>query len=939
MAKNYEVMFKVGAQMTGAFAKTFTSAGNALNGFSKNIVDLNQKAAQVDKVVKLRKETGEAARAYTQAKLKVAELGKAIHSTSQPTAEMTAEFNKAKQALDKAKNSLDKKRASLKQVEQAAGTTEQSLQSLIQRQNQLAASAEKARISQEKLAKATEMQSKLKGMASSSAMALGGMAAAATPAVLTVKAAMDFEDARAEIGKYSDDSANIFKGIEKLTGKYSKTAADMTAMACNAMQAGIAKTKEDVLTLVESQTQAAVAFGMTGDAVGSAWADIQSKMQTSVSETKGVFDIVNKLGNETSASSEDILQVLQRQGGAVKSLTALNEKQVAAMAGAFRSASTSSEVAATSMGAFIGRLTAGSAATKKQKDAFAALGLDAEDMAKRMTGSAESAQAAIQDVFARIGKLSKDKQSGIIGNLFGNEAGIKSAVATLAGNSKMLGDNLKMIGDSANYSGSMFKEYTARANTTSEALGIARNQLTLISARIGQALLPAVKSLTTSFISITNKVATYIENNKGLVTTLLKVTGIVAGVIAGFHVLRIAVAGVLYPVLSVYKAFQLIQVAMSLYKTGATLAAAATLKEKVALVAVRVAALAWKGVMALCTAAQTVFTAAKNGTLGALVAEKVGMIASSAAMVAHKIATIASTVAQWALNAAFWACPITWIVAGIMAVIAIGILLWKNWDKIKAKTVELWQSFQEKFPAMATLVKLATLPMRIAMQAVMIVFKLLKAAGIALWNGLKWCWNGIKTATIAVWNQIQQPLMNAWNKIKEFGAYVWGTFKNAFISAWQGIRDKISGVFSGLVGIVKGPMNAVISLVNKAIGAINKINIKLPQWAGGGNIGFNIPKIPQLAEGGIATKPTMAMIGEGNESEAVLPLSKLSGMLSGGAAGSGGGIVINFNPTINVSGGSNDAYAGVKRGLEEGARNLKQELEKLIRNQQRLSYT
>ena len=48
--------------------------------------------------------------------------------------------------------------------------------------------------------------------------------------------------------------------------------------------------------------------------------------------------------------------------------------------------------------------------------------------------------------------------------------------------------------------------------------------------------------------------------------------------------------------------------------------------------------------------------------------------------------------------------------------------------------------------------------------------------------------------------------------------------------------------------------------------------------------------IPKMAEGGIVNKPTLAMIGEGNEAEAVIPLSKLGKM--------GGGDI-----NINVTGG------------------------------------
>jgi len=40
-----------------------------------------------------------------------------------------------------------------------------------------------------------------------------------------------------------------------------------------------------------------------------------------------------------------------------------------------------------------------------------------------------------------------------------------------------------------------------------------------------------------------------------------------------------------------------------------------------------------------------------------------------------------------------------------------------------------------------------------------------------------------------------------------------------------------------------------------------------------------------LADGGIVTKPTFALIGEGGESEAVIPLSKLAQMGYGGNGG------------------------------------------------------
>lgn len=930
-AKTHQIAFEIAGKLKGDFANTFKKASDAIKGFNGNLNNLNKQAATTGRIVKLRNEVEASNKTYLEAKQRLRGMEQALKDAETPNKGLTDAVNKQRAATEKAKTAFEKQRAALKSAEDAAGTASISYKDLIDRQKQLEKSADRARIAQEKLAKASEFQNKLKGWGKSSAMSLVGIAGAVAPVAKTIKDAMAFEDMQAELGKYSDDSKAIFAGLTDLTKKYAKSAEDMTDMAAAAMQAGIAKTKEDVLTLVESQTQAAVAFGMTGDAVGSAWSDIQAKMGMNIKETQAVFDIVNKLGNETQASSEDVLNVLQRQGGTLAGLTSLNTKQIAAMAGAFRSASTSSEVAATSMGTFVSRLTMGESATRLQKKAFEALGLDAGDVAKKMTGTAESAEAVIKDVFARINKLSDDKRGAVIGQLFGNEAGIKSAVSTLAKNTNMLGDNLKMVGDDANYAGSMFKEYMARANTTSNAMQIFKNQLRIISNNIGQTMLPAVKEATQSFIKIAEKAADWISNNQDLVKTILKVGGAIVGGLAAFHALRLVFVALVSPIVSLYKGYQLISGAIAMYRAGASLATATTLGQKVALLAVRGAMLlykaaiglvkgVWVGFKAVCGAAwwlaqKAAILVAKGAMLawkGAVLlakgiwiafkavcgaawwlAQKAAIIAAKVAMLAWKGVVLLCQAAQWAWNAAMSANPIGLVIAGIAAAIAIGVVLYKNWDKIVSKCKEMWATFSSKFPAIANAVKVP-------------------------------------------FTQIKIVATTVWNVFKNLIGFIKNVFTGQWSAAWQNVKNIFGSIWSGLVGLVKTPINAIIGLVNSAIGALNKVSIKIPKWVpkwGGKSFGINIPKIPQLAQGGIATGPTLAMIGEGREDEAVLPLSKLKSLMGG----TGGGITVNFAPVINISGGG-DAYADVKRGLDEGQRNLKRELQRLMRDQQRLSF-
>lgn len=76
---------------------------------------------------------------------------------------------------------------------------------------------------------------------------------------------------------------------------------------------------------------------------------------------------------------------------------------------------------------------------------------------------------------------------------------------------------------------------------------------------------------------------------------------------------------------------------------------------------------------------------------------------------------------------------------------------------------------------------------------------------------------------------------------------------------------------------MKVPLNAIIGFINTVIGGINKLSFDVPEIKGitkGFRVGFDIPKIPELASGGLAYGPTLAMIGEGRDREAVLPLNQ-----------------------------------------------------------------
>lgn len=174
--------------------------------------------------------------------------------------------------------------------------------------------------------------------------------------------------------------------------------------------------------------------------------------------------------------------------------------------------------------------------------------------------------------------------------------------------------------------------------------------------------------------------------------------------------------------------------------------------------------------------------------------------------------------------------------------------------------------------------------------------------------------NGAADWVVEKWNQAIQT-------VKGWGATISDAFQKF------GDASLFSGIWDGLVSGFKGVINFFISGINTLISGANKLlSVKIPDWipGGGKTVGIQLPTIPMLAKGGIATKPTLAMVGEGKEHEAILPLSKLQGLLNGGnlasmmkslirrpAAVAGGGTTYQYSPQIVFNGGDKQEHEEV----------------------------
>ena len=245
----------------------------------------------------------------------------------------------------------------------------------------------------------------------------------------------------------------------------------------------------------------------------------------------------------------------------------------------------------------------------------------------------------------------------------------------------------------------------------------------------------------------------------------------------------------------------------------------------------------------------------ENETAVTLIAIAIGTL--TAAIVAYKIAqnaaTIVTTIATaattaWGAAVAFLTSPVTLVIAAIGALIAIVVLLVKNWDTVKEAAGKAWTYIKEVW------------------------------SGVAEWFSTK------------VAQPVSKFFSGLWTSIKNTFSNVTEWFRNTFSKAWKAVKDVFStggkifdGIKEGIANVFTTTVNGIIRGINKVIAvpfnALNKVLTRLKnieimklkpfKWIST----FSVPKIPELEEGAVLERGQVGLL-EGNGAEAVVPLEK-----------------------------------------------------------------
>jgi hypothetical protein len=295
-------------------------------------------------------------------------------------------------------------------------------------------------------------------------------------------------------------------------------------------------------------------------------------------------------------------------------------------------------------------------------------------------------------------------------------------------------------------------------------------------------------------------------------------------------------------------------------------------------------------------------------TLGAIIGGiAAAIIAVNTAMTIWTATTKAFTAIQAAFNAVMALNPIFLIVAAVVAIIAILVILQKEFGLFDGVIRVVGDAFAAVWTAIKTVFDWVKDNWQLLLVILTGPFGLALAFVITFKDQIIGFIKGVIDWVTNNWKLILAILTGP------FGLAILAitTFKdqiiNVFSIIYNGIKAAMGFVANVITAPFKAAFNAIAKLWNNTIGSLS---FTVPSWVPGiGGKGFNVPDIPELKDGGIVTQATLAMIGEGNEPEAVIPLSKLGSMGFGGGGGA--------NITINVNGGDPNS---IVRALQQYVR-------------------
>ena len=297
---------------------------------------------------------------------------------------------------------------------------------------------------------------------------------------------------------------------------------------------------------------------------------------------------------------------------------------------------------------------------------------------------------------------------------------------------------------------------------------------------------------------------------------------------------------------------------------------------------------------------------------------------AAAAEIAQSVAAGVAAAATWALNGAIavLTSPITLVIAAIAALIAIGVLLYQNWDTVVEFAKTAWQglcdfisgicqAIGEFFSGLWTKLQEIFEPIgqwfgekfQQAWDAIVNIF-----SGIGEWfSGVfQGAWDAIVNIFTPIGSWFGQRWADVTSALANIGAWFTDMFQKAwtgltnifsklgswFSERWNDIQNALKEIPNWFKNLFNDAMENAKSIVKSGIDALKGFfnfdwslpKIKLPHFNISGSFSLNPPRIPSFsvdwyARGGVFNSPSIIGVGEAGQ-EAVMPLERNTGWIS-----------------------------------------------------------
>lgn len=174
-------------------------------------------------------------------------------------------------------------------------------------------------------------------------------------------------------------------------------------------------------------------------------------------------------------------------------------------------------------------------------------------------------------------------------------------------------------------------------------------------------------------------------------------------------------------------------------------------------------------------------------------------------------------------------------VLAVSAAIAIGVLLYKNWDKIKEMAGKVWDWISNK-----------------TRRFVEDIGKKLRVLATKMTT----IWGNIKASAHQKWNAIWSTVSGFAERIKNAIVDKFTSAKNTVVNVFNGMRDAIRSVLNNIISVVNGAISKVNGVISAVESAFSFGPWKVPTPFGSKTIGFKatfprVPTVPYLAKGAV----------------------------------------------------------------------------------------